>query len=361
MGSCNFKTESADSSVSVSRSHFTFHYVIGRGGFGRVWRVEMKRDRQLFAMKEMAKARVLAKKSVNSVMNERKLLGALKHPFIVNMQYSFQDRENLYLVMDLLAGGDLRYHLGRQKHFTEEQTRFFAACILTGLEFLHNNGIIHRDIKPENLVLDENGYVRITDFGIARIWNPENAKDTSGTPGYMAPEVMCRQNHGVAVDYFALGVICYEFMTGRRPYPGKSRKEIRDLVLAKQVQLLRTEIPENWSYESADFINKLLQRKPLTRLGLNGPQEVKQHPWMAAFPWAKLLDKSLTAPFLPSRSEENFDARLHLNNDPWKDANSEAMQQSADMLRKSEVQSMFAGYFYDNEQKPSGASSLSTV
>lgn len=321
----------------------------------------MKRDRQLFAMKEMAKARVLAKKSVNSVMNERKLLGALKHPFIVNMQYSFQDRENLYLVMDLLAGGDLRYHLGRQKHFTEEQTRFFAACILTGLEFLHNNGIIHRDIKPENLVLDENGYVRITDFGIARVWNPENAKDTSGTPGYMAPEVMCRQNHGVAVDYFALGVICYEFMTGRRPYPGKSRKEIRDLVLAKQVQLLRSEIPENWSFESADFINKLLQRKPLTRLGLNGPQEVKQHPWMAAFPWAKLLDKSLTAPFLPSRSEENFDARLHLNNDPWKDANSEAMQQSVEMLRKSEVQSMFAGYFYDIEQKPSGASSLSTV
>jgi serine/threonine protein kinase len=312
-------------------------------------------------MKEMSKARVLAKKSVNSVMNERKLLEALKHPFIVNMQYSFQDRDNLYLVMDLLAGGDLRYHLGRQKVFTEEQTRFFAACIITGLEALHNNGVIHRDIKPENLVLDENGYLRITDFGIARVWNPENAKDTSGTPGYMAPEVMCRQNHGVAVDYFALGVICYEFMTGRRPYQGKSRKEIRDLVLAKQVQLVRTEIPENWSYESADFINKLIQRKPLNRLGLNGPQEVKQHPWISAFPWAKLLEKTLAAPFLPSRSEENFDARLHLNNDPWKDANSEAMQQSAELLRKSEIQSMFAGYFYDIEQKQSGVSSLSTV
>lgn len=364
MGSCNFKPESADSSVrtkqvSVSRSHFQFNYVIGRGGFGRVWRVELKRNHQLFAMKEMSKARVLAKKSVNSVINERKLLGTLKHPFLVNMQYAFQDRENLYLVMDLLTGGDLRFHLGRQKRFNEEQTRFFVACVITGLEYLHNNGVIHRDIKPENLVLEEDGYVRITDFGIARLWNPENAKDTSGTPGYMAPEVMCRQNHGVAVDYFALGVIAYEFMTGKRPYQGKSRKEIRDQVLAKQVQLTRTEIPDGWSYDAADFINKLIQRKPLNRLGLNGPQEAKAHPWLATFPWTKLMEKALPAPFLPSRSEDNFDARLHLSNDPWKDANSELMQESTALLRKTETQNLFAGYFYDGEVKT--GSNLSTA
>lgn len=95
---------------------------------------------------------------------------------------------------------------------------------------MHTNGVIHRDIKPENLLMDSNGYVRITDLGISREWTPENANDTSGTPGYMAPEVMCRQNHGVAVDYFALGVIAYEFMKGRRPYVGKNRKEIRDMI-----------------------------------------------------------------------------------------------------------------------------------
>jgi serine/threonine protein kinase len=98
---------------------------------------------------------------------------------------------------------------------------------------MHNNGVIHRDIKPENLLLDEKGYVRITDMGISRIWTPDNANDTSGTPGYMAPEVMCRQNHGVAVDYFALGVLLFEFMTGKRPYIGKSRKEIRDHIFEK--------------------------------------------------------------------------------------------------------------------------------
>ncbi len=161
------------------------------------------------------------------------------------MHYAFEDTQNLYLVIDLMSGGDLRYHIGRNRKFTEEQTskcwyalplkEFFVACMLLCLEYLHKNCILHRDIKPENLVFDEFGYLRITDLGIARVWNPENSKDTSGTPGYMAPEVMCRQNHGVAVDYFAMGVIAYECMFGKRPYIGKDRKEIRDHILSKQV------------------------------------------------------------------------------------------------------------------------------
>lgn len=211
--------------VAINKNNFLYHYAIGKGGFGKVWKVERKKDKQIFAMKEMSKARVLTKRSVNSVLNERKILAQLKHEyallvltpfsFIVNMQYAFQDRENLYLVMDMLSGGDLRYHISRHRRFSEEQTRFFVACIINSLEYVHNKSILHRDIKPENLVFDEKGYLRVTDFGIARIWNPDNAKETSGTPGYMAPEVMCRQNHGVAVDYFAVGVIGFECMMGR--------------------------------------------------------------------------------------------------------------------------------------------------
>jgi protein kinase A len=166
--------------------------VIGKGGFGKVWKVEHRKTKQPFAMKEMSKARILAKRSVNSVMNEKKLLTMLKHPFLVNMQSAFQDNTTLFLAMDIMPGGDLRFHIGRQKRFSEAQTKFFVACIVTGLEFIHINGIIHRDIKPENLVLDNRGYVRITDFGIARMQTPENKMETSGTPGYMAPEVMCR-------------------------------------------------------------------------------------------------------------------------------------------------------------------------
>jgi serine/threonine protein kinase len=108
------------------------------------------------------------------------------------MFYAFSDYENIYLVTDLVTGGDLRYHLTKKKKFSEQETKFFVACILVGLEYMHNNGVIHRDIKPENLLLDERGYVHITDMGISKIWMPDNAHDTSGTPGYMAPEVMCR-------------------------------------------------------------------------------------------------------------------------------------------------------------------------
>lgn len=225
----------------------------------------------------MLKLRVVSKRSVSSVMNERRLLSMIKHPFMVNMQYAFQDKDNLFLAMDLMSGGDLRFHLGKMKKFSEQQTRFFVACIVTGLEYLHINGIIHRDIKPENLVFDNKGYLRITDFGISKLMSPENYRDTSGTPGYMAPEVMCRQNHGIATDYFALGVIAYEFMTGRRPYLGRNRKEIKDQIMARQIQLKKQDVPAGWSMEAVDFINKLLQRKAQNRLGNNGPQEVKNH------------------------------------------------------------------------------------
>lgn len=131
------------------------------------------------------------------------------------------------------------------------------ACILLALEYSHTNNVLHRDLKPENLVLDDKGYVRLTDYGIAKFYQKENSKETSGTPGYMSPEVMCAQNHTIAVDYYALGVIAFEFMFGFRPYTGKSRKEIKDKILAKQVQIRRSEIPEGWSVEAADFINRV--------------------------------------------------------------------------------------------------------
>jgi serine/threonine protein kinase len=179
-----------------------------------VWKVFHKKYKRVYALKEMSKAKVIDKKSERSIRYEKELLSRINHPFIVNMNYAFQDTNNLYLVMDFLSGGDLRYHVFKHKRFTEEQTKFFVACVLLGLDYLHSNNIIHRDIKPENLVLDDRGYVRITDFGIAKVYQKENSQETSGTPGYMAPEVMYAKNHTIAVDYFALGVLTYEFMCG---------------------------------------------------------------------------------------------------------------------------------------------------
>lgn len=339
MGNCAYSSESSPGR-SLSRSDFSLQYIIGKGGFGKVWRVLHKGTKQIYAMKEMHKARVISKHSVTSVLNERKLLAVLKHPFIVNAQFAFQDDENLFLVMDLMLGGDLRYHIGREMQFTEEQTRFFVACVVTGLEYLHLNNVVHRDIKPENLVLDAKGYVRITDFGIAQVVKGEQASDTSGTPGYMAPEVMCKQPHGKAVDYFAVGVIAYEFMLGRRPYQGRSRKEIRDEMLARQVQLRRQDIPSGWSLEAADFVNKLLQRRASSRLGYNGAHEVKNHTWLRSVQWQKIFEKTLDSPFKPDVGD-NFDQRVGLQE--WKDEDNIDTSQ----LRDTGVQEMFCGYYFD--------------
>ena len=150
--------------------------------------------------------------------------------------------------------------------------------------------------------------MRITDFGIAKYYRINNAKETSGTPGYMAPEVMKAKNHSYTVDFFALGIIGYEFMLGRRPYNGPSRREIKEQMLSKNVEITLNEIPNGWSEDAADFFNRLLQRKPECRLGYKGIWELKQHRWMKYFPWDKLINKELESPFIPEK-KDNFDKK----------------------------------------------------
>ena len=255
----------------------------------------------------MFKVKVIDRRSEFSIMSERNLLSKLKHPFIVNMHFAFQDFSKLYLVMDLLTGGDLRYHIAKIKTFTEKQTKFFLANLILSLEYIHSQKIIHRDIKPENLVLDSKGYARITDFGVAKINEADNSSETSGTPGYMAPEVILIQNHSYPCDFFALGVIGYEFMKGYRPYLGRSRKEIKELIIAKQAKIKKEELPKGWGVLAAEFINSLLQRKPNKRLGYKNIEEIKEHPWMKDINWELLAKKELKAPFLPYTDKENFD------------------------------------------------------
>jgi serine/threonine protein kinase len=223
------------------------------------------------------------------------------------MHFAFQDFSKLYLVLDLLTGGDLRYHIGKQKTFTEQETKFFIANLILSLEYIHKQKVIHRDIKPENLVLDSNGYVRLTDFGVAKINEEDNSSETSGTPGYMAPEVILVQNHSYPSDFFALGVIGFEFMLGYRPYLGRSRKEIREKIISSQAKIKKEDLPEDWGFDAAEFINSLLQRKPNNRLGYNNISEIKDHPWMKDINWELLYKKELKAPFLPSSNKENFD------------------------------------------------------
>lgn len=207
----------------LSRMDFHFTEIIGEGGYGKVWKVEHLKTRGIFAMKEMSKALIIMKKSVDNIMNELKILANLNNPFIANMRCAFNDRDNLYLGMDYLPGGDFRSFLADSERLSEEQCKFFICCILKAIEYLHKNKIFHRDIKPENLVIDEQGYLRLTDFGIARSQKDKQGLDTSGTPGYMAPEVICKQVHSYPVDFYAVGIIAYELMMGKRPYIGQNR------------------------------------------------------------------------------------------------------------------------------------------
>ena len=305
----------------MNSSDFEFLYIIGRGGFGKVWRVKSKKTNKHYALKQMSKLKIIDKKSIKSINSERDLLSELFSPFIVNMYYAFQDKEFLYLVIDLLPGGDLRYHISIHKKFSEEQTRFFICGIILALEYIHSKGVIHRDIKPENLVLDDKGYVRLTDFGIAKKNMEDNSSETSGTPGYMSPEVINSKNHSFPADYFALGVIGYEFMRGERPYKGKNRREIKEQMNENQVEItMKEEIKnnyeninniiegENWSKESINFINKLLKRNPEERLGYKGISELKQHLWLKYYPWNLMQNKILPSPFIPS-DKGNFDEK----------------------------------------------------
>ena len=305
----------------MNSSCFEFLYIIGRGGFGKVWKVKSKINDKCYALKQMSKVKIIDKKSIKSINSERELLSELYSPFIVNMHYAFQDKEYLYLVMDLLPGGDLRYHISIHKKFSEEQTRFFICGIILSLEYIHSKGIIHRDIKPENLVLDEKGYIRLTDFGIAKKNMEDNSSETSGTPGYMSPEVINSKNHSFPADYFALGVIGYEFMKGERPYKGKSRKEIKEEMNKRQAKITLKEIMknnydnvedinegENWSKEIIDFINSLLIRNPEERLGFKGIYELKEHLWLKYYPWNLMYYKKLPSPFIPN-DKGNFDEK----------------------------------------------------
>ena len=333
-----------ESIEEINRDSFDFLSVLGKGGFGKVWKVRNKKNFQEFAMKEMSKALVIEKNCVKSILYERDLLSNFHHPFIINMIYSFQDEDNLYLVMNLATGGDLRYHMAKMQTFTEIQSKFLLGCLILGLEAIHANDIIHRDIKPENLVLDDKGYLKITDFGIAKKKDNQNVNENSGTPGYMAPEVMNYQNHSFTADYYAIGIICYEFMMGVRPYTGENKNIIKEKLLAKQVNIKNHEIPNGWSKAAADFINNLIQRKPNSRLGYKGINQIKQHQWFEDFSWKDLYNMKMEAPFIPT-DENNFDIH-YFNQENDKDNIS---QEKLDKIRTSnEYIKGFKNYAYFN-------------
>ena len=288
----------------------------------------------------MSKAKIIDKNSVDSILGEKKILSEIYHPFIVNMIYSFQDSDYLYLVMELISGGNLRYNLTINKTFEENQIKFIIGCIMTGLKYIHSKNILHRDIKPENLVFDSRGYLRITDFGIAKHYVINNKKDTSGTIGYLAPEVLCNVNHNFSIDYYAVGIITFELIFGHRPYIGKNKHEVKQLILTKQAKVDYDDLPEGFSNNIADFINKLIQRKPKNRLGKNNIDEVLNHTWFGDFDWDNCAKKNLRAPYIP-KFGDNFDKNYCLK---IHKIGTETMQRYEKIMEKDDINTIFKDF-----------------
>jgi len=290
--------------------------------------------------------KILDCKNLKNIKNERDLLSQLNHPFIVNLHFSFQNTNYLYLILDLYTGGDLRYHLFHKNYFEEIQTKFIISNIILGLEYCHSNLIIHRDIKPENIILDNNGYTHITDFGIA-MQQSKNATQVSGTPAYMAPEALFGKAQTIVSDYYSLGVLTFELIFGVKPYNGKNREEIKEKVRNKEIVLNKRSknIKEKLSKESIDFISKLMQSDPNKRLGyLGGINDIKKHPWLININWKELYNFKLKAPFIPS-GYNNYEVQFVTKKIKIGD---DTEQRYEDIINSSEYKTAFNDYKYFN-------------
>uniref|UniRef100_A0AAX7V8J8 non-specific serine/threonine protein kinase n=1 Tax=Astatotilapia calliptera TaxID=8154 RepID=A0AAX7V8J8_ASTCA len=290
-------------------SQFQLLKVLGQGSYGKVFLVRKIRgvDRgQLYAMKVLKKATLKVRDRVRSKM-ERDILAEVNHPFIVKLHYAFQTEGKLYLILDFLRGGDLFTRLSKEVMFTEEDVKFYLAELALALDHLHSLGIIYRDLKPENILLDEEGHIKITDFGLSKeaIDHDKRAYSFCGTIEYMAPEVVNRRGHTQSADWWSFGVLMFEMLTGSLPFQGKDRKETMALILKAKLGM-----PQFLSPEVQSLLRALFKRNPANRLGAgpDGVEEIKRHRFFASIDWNKLYKKEVRPPFKPTvgRPEDTF-------------------------------------------------------
>ncbi len=252
---------------------------------------------QLFAMKILRKSHLVRRRQIERTRTERKVLSVVNHPFIMKLHYAFQTTDKLYLVLDYCPGGELFFHLSRFRRFPERVARFYAAELLLALGHLHKRGIIYRDLKPENVLLDAEGHVKLGDFGLAKAGIQhacEGATSMCGTPEYMAPEVLAQQGHGFCVDYWGLGMLVYEMMTGLPPWYTTDRTR-----LFRRLKSAPLDIPSYFSQSSASCVSALLERNPRRRLGVNGIRAAMEHEFFRSISWRALYGRRVEAPIRP--------------------------------------------------------------
>jgi len=280
---------------TVTKDDFELLTVIGKGSFGKVMQVRKKDDGKIYAMKVLRKDTIIARKQVSHTKSEKNILMKIQHAFIVNLNYAFQTKDKLYMILDYINGGELFYHLKKEGRFAENRVKLYAAEIASALDHLHNLDIVYRDLKPENILLDSEGHICITDFGLSKqIESSEGTHTFCGTPEYLAPEVLKGQGHGTAVDWWSLGTLLFEMLTGLPPFYAQNVNVMYTKILSGELKF-----PSYISDNAKSLLEGLLTRDPEKRLGSNGGQEVKQHAWFSEIDWDKLVRKEIEPPFKP--------------------------------------------------------------
>jgi len=299
-------------------------------------------------------------KAVPNVIQERRLLEEIDHPFVVNLRYAFQDDENCFFVLDLMLGGDLRFHLERLGSMPEETVRFYVAQLSSALAFLHEMGIMHRDLKPDNILLDEKGNAHLTDFNIAVHFGERRLTGVAGSMAYMAPEILNKRGYTYHIDWWSLGVCTYELIFGRRPFRGRSNSDLT-YSISKDPLKWPEDAEAKCSRNGMQVIKGLLERDTSKRFGCKphgeGYQELRRHLWFKLIDWDTLETKEQTPPFIPDANKANFDAsheleELLLEDNPLKAKARKANQDNLSVeMRQMEEQ--FTSYDFKKMQRRS--------
>ncbi|XP_044729496.1 cAMP-dependent protein kinase catalytic subunit alpha-like [Chrysoperla carnea] len=297
------QSASIHDSLNVSSDNFERLRTLGAGTFGRVILVKYKYDNNYYAMKILEKAKLVKMKQVQHTFSEKRILECVHFPFIIRLELFYQDNCNLYFVFPFLIGGELFTHLKRFGRFEEKLARFYAGQITLALEYLHHMDCIHRDIKPENILLDRSGYLKLTDFGFAKIIQGRTWT-LCGTPEYLAPEIIACKGYGMAADWWSLGVLVYEMAAGYSPFATKYPTKMYEKIISG-----RYKFPNHFSLDLKDLISHLLQNDLTRRYGnlKRGATDIKTHKWFKGFDWMLLLNRKILPPYTP-QIQNNIDA-----------------------------------------------------
>lgn len=292
----------------VNESSFEILRTLGKGYFGRVFLVEKKDDKKLFALKVISKLDIVKRNFFENLKNEKNIMEKVNNPFVVNLEYCFASPSYVFFAMKFKQGGELYYHLRKKTRFSEKTTKFYACQIISGLSYLHSLNIMYRDMKPENILLDSSGNASLADFGISKVLDiKDSTKSFVGTPEYVAPEIVLQKGHNKAVDIWCFGILLYEMVYGLPPFYNKNQN-----IMLNWVVKLDPTFPKMIcvSEELKDLIRKCLRKDPKDRIGYEDTCEVFKHAWFEGVDWEEVYELRVLPPIIPvvkdDMDTENF-------------------------------------------------------